>query len=908
MAVWHKCFTKAKNDANIWETLPLARSAIEPFALLGFSPSTVHRYIFTAALTIDPESNGGSLGNFTIKFRSRPSVPWQWVKDQFGTSDGSLLLPCAKEDGPISAWASSIFGDHYLQQWNMTALQSQAPGATLYKVESEDFIPRNNVDDAKYETKNFGSSNTGFCRYMALIRIWAPWLAPRHGSEWFRITEDALLCSFLTNEGQHAVLLPMNGVNDTLTVFRSDDQGHIIVAARNDGIAEGKFEFLAAVADSFEVANAAVMYEAREIIVRNRSANEEATPPLGQTKTETFVSKDSIVVDKNSLNSQSEPNPQSLEEWYDGLTYCTWNSLGQDLNAEKISSALEDLASNNIHVSGLIIDDNWQSVDGKQGQTSQFQRCWTDFEANKEGFPDGLKSTITRIKSQHPAISNVAVWHGLHGYWGGISPSGTIASTYKICEVEKRPGIIGGKMLAIDPADIHRMYDDFYAFLSSCGVTSVKTDVQFYLDVLNSTPDRRALTTAYQSAWTSAHLRHFAGKAISCMSQIPQILFQSFLPVNSPRVLLRNSDDFFPLIPVSHPWHVFCNAHNALFVQHLNVLPDWDMFQTSHPYSSFHAAARCVSGGPIYITDTPGEHDLGLIAQITAENVRGQTVILRPSMVGKTIGIYDKYHEGQILRIGTYNGSAQTGNGILGLFNISDHEISAMVPITDFPGINGVRTVVPDANKNPTSPAPSERFIIRSHLSSQISNPIIPSASNPSSNLISLTLPIRGYDILTAHPVHEFSISQSKQASASEEPKTPIKTSIAILGLLGKMTGACAITLTHLETVGTTKLRVHVQLKALGTLGLWISDLDSRSIDDDFLVTILGQVVPRDRVKKRSLISATESASGDGDAEGDVEGSEKQAAILEIDVLGAWKEMKLHSGWSNEVGVEVFVH
>ena len=47
--------------------------------------------------------------------------------------------------------------------------------------------------------------------------------------------------------------------------------------------------------------------------------------------------------------------------------------------------------------------------------------------------------------------------------------------------------------------------------------------------------------------------------------------------------------------------HVFANAHSALFVQHLNVLPDWDMFQTSHAYSGFHAAARCVSGGPIVI-------------------------------------------------------------------------------------------------------------------------------------------------------------------------------------------------------------------------------------------------------------------------------------------------------------------
>lgn len=136
-----------------------------------------------------------------------------------------------------------------------------------------------------------------------------------------------------------------------------------------------------------------------------------------------------------------------------------------------------------------------------------------------------------------------------------------------------------------------------------------------------------------------------------------------------------------------------------------------------------------------------------------------------------------------------------------------------------------------------------------------------------------------------------------------------IKTSIAILGLVGKMTGACAITSSHLEAVGATKLRIHVTLKALGILGLWISDLGARSIDDDFLVTIRGQVVPRQRVKKRSLYSEKESGVGEVEGEGDADaGAERQAAVLEIDVLAAWKEMKLDAGWSNEVTVEVFIH
>jgi hypothetical protein len=177
------------------------------------------------------------------------------------------------------------------------------------------------------------------------------------------------------------------------------------------------------------------------------------------------------------------------------------------------------------------------------------------------------------------------------------------------------------------------------------------------LDTFVSAKARRELISTYLDAWTVSTLRHFSVKAISCMSQTPQILFHSQMPQNRPPVLVRNSDDFFPEIPTSHPWHIFVNAHNALFTQHLNLIPDWDMFQTVHDYSGFHAAARCVSGGPIYITDVPGQHDLDLINQMTGPTPRGKTVIFRPSVVGKSLDQYNGYDDDNLLLVGTYHGT-----------------------------------------------------------------------------------------------------------------------------------------------------------------------------------------------------------------------------------------------------------
>ena len=84
-------------------------------------------------------------------------------------------------------------------------------------------------------------------------------------------------------------------------------------------------------------------------------------------------------------------------------------------------------------------------------------------------------------------------------------------------------------------------------------------------------------------------------------------------------------------------------------------------------------------------------------------------------------------------------------------------------------------------------------------------------------------------------------------------------------------------------------------MKALGVLGIWMSGLRGKDVDENAMVIILGKAVPRDRVVIKAV---------------DVPGSEQEqstAGILEVDVEGAWKDMELDAGWSNEVKVEIFI-
>ena len=650
-------------------------------------------------------------------------------------------------------------------------MKSEVPGTELWNLSQS-------VTGAEKES-TFNNNLLGVpldvTRWFALVRIWTPWISPCHGKNLFKTDQDVVTCSFLRRDGLHLVLLAISGVDSMLTVFKDDGHGGVVVSARNDSAESSTARILIAVGYSYETVLAACMYHARRIVSGYLNA-------IGQAQEETKALKEGDV------------HANWLEEWYDGLTYCTWNGLGQNLTDKKIFDALDSLAENNIKITNLIIDDNWQSLDNPGA--FQDGRGMTDFEANQESFPRGLEKTVTDIRDKHPSIDHVAVWHAILGYWGGISPNGNLAKKYKTKVVRKQDlgRVKGGEMTVIVGEDIERFYDDFYAFLLRCRVDGVKTDAQFFLDLLSDPEDRRSLIPAYQDAWSINYLRYFKNRAISCMSQVPQIMFHSQLPTNKPRIMLRNSDDFFPKIPTSHTWHLFTNAFAALLTQHLNILPDWDMFQTYHEYSSFHGAARCVSGGPIYFTDEPGKHGVELIREMTAQSIWDKTVILRPSTVGKVIstGLYTAYEEQRLLKIGTYHGHAKTGSGILGVFNISQAPLSEFVMLKEFAGVEE-----------------DQSYVVRAHTTGEITEPLHVGDALP---LVSLFLDPKSWEILTAYPLLAFKNPTSTAASHES-------TSIALLGLLGKMSGAAAILNSTIDEIQPGRMRISASIKALGRLG-----------------------------------------------------------------------------------------
>ena len=125
--------------------------------------------------------------------------------------------------------------------------------------------------------------------------------------------------------------------------------------------------------------------------------------------------------------------------------------------------------------------------------------------------------------------------------------------------------------------------------------------------------------------------------------------------------------------------------------------------------------------------------------------------------------------------------------------------VAELIPLARFPGV-----------------LRATRYVVRCHSTGAVTPPLRggdtdgqqPGDDDGTSPLLSVSLPVRGYDILTAFPLAAF------------ETRTLGRVYVASLGLLGKMTG-CAATLgspsLHMEP--GWRLVVVSRLKALGVLG-----------------------------------------------------------------------------------------
>jgi raffinose synthase len=200
---------------------------------------------------------------------------------------------------------------------------------------------------------------------------------------------------------------------------------------------------------------------------------------------------------------------------------------------------------------------------------------------------------------------------------------------------------------------------------------------------------RVAVTKAYRSALEKSVAKYFDGRLINCMANAMETYYCS------PRsTLMRTSIDFWPKRPETHGQHLFCNAQMGLWFGEF-MQPDWDMFQSAHEMGAFHAAGRAVSGGPVYVSDTPDQHNFDLLKKL----VLSDGSVLRSDFPGRPTPdclFADVAREPVLLKVFTFKRDC----AVVGIFNCNYHKneiertaISGTIAPSDVPGLGGTNFV-----------------------------------------------------------------------------------------------------------------------------------------------------------------------------------------------------------------------
>ncbi|KAI3931194.1 hypothetical protein MKW92_045942 [Papaver armeniacum] len=373
---------------------------------------------------------------------------------------------------------------------------------------------------------------------------------------------------------------------------------------------------------------------------------------------------------------------KKLPQIVDYFGWCTWDAFYQDVTQQGVEDGLASLSSGGTPPKFVIIDDGWQSVEMDSQKRPDDQDPvyrLTGIKENKkfqnqENPTIGIKSIVDVAKEKY-GLKYVYVWHAITGYWGGVRPGaegmeeyGSVLSFPAVSEgvLLNEPGwkkdVLAVQGLGlVNPKSVYKFYNELHEYLASAGIDGVKVDVQCILETLGAGLGGRVeLARQYHQALDASVARNFADNGIiACMSHNTDALYCS-----KQTAVVRASDDFYPRDPVSHTIHIASVAYNSIFLGEF-MQPDWDMFHSFHPAAEYHASARAISGGPVYVSDAPGKHNFEILKKI----VLPDGSILRAKLPGrptKDCLFVDPARDGiSLLKIWNIN----KHTGVLGVYN-----------------------------------------------------------------------------------------------------------------------------------------------------------------------------------------------------------------------------------------------
>lgn len=315
---------------------------------------------------------------------------------------------------------------------------------------------------------------------------------------------------------------------------------------------------------------------------------------------------------------------KKFPEPFEYLGWCTWNasSLGSNLNDTTVVRGVETFTKNNFPLGWVLIDDGWFNH-----RNSRLRSLRPD----SIKFPNGFKPLITKLKNELH-VKHIGFWHAFNGYWNGIDPDSPLGNHYKNemfswiqrerVDQEDSPN---ATYYFIKPSSdsLVAFYNTLHRYLRDEGATFIKVDNQLSAERMAQNNFAIGdLARAMHVAVNSSAKKYFDNAMINCMDMTPDA-YTNF----GSTPIARSVEDYFPYekgetYNIQHgnaAAHIVQGIYNNLYFSQM-VFPDLDMFQSHNPNGEFHAIARAINNGPIYVTDNAGEQNFEILRRlITAD-------------------------------------------------------------------------------------------------------------------------------------------------------------------------------------------------------------------------------------------------------------------------------------------------
>ena len=358
-------------------------------------------------------------------------------------------------------------------------------------------------------------------------------------------------------------------------------------------------------------------------------------------------------------------NERKFPEFFRGFGWCTWDAFYKEVSAEKIYEKLTEFKEKGIPVKWVIIDDGWMTVNGDK---------LAGFDVDRTKFPEGLKATIARMKSEF-GVEKVGVWHAFNGYWNGVDPESQLYSVQK----ENLFITPSGKALqSLDEDKAFRFWDTWHSFLADCGVDFLKVDNQSSNSghILGAIATAEGCRIAHRALERSIE-KNFGGAVINCMGMdMENVLARPGSAVS------RNSDDFFPKRERGFIKHLTQNVYNAVWHGKIYYC-DFDMWWSDHESAYQSGVLRAISGSPVYVSDAIGKSKRETIMPVIESD--GRVMLCERAARPTTDCLYtDCSAENKLLKIWNRSGA----NFALAAFNVSDGDVTDKVDFGCIPGLS----------------------------------------------------------------------------------------------------------------------------------------------------------------------------------------------------------------------------